>query len=438
MRSGEQKEHVVIIGGGFGGLYAAKMLSRAPVKITIIDKRNFHLFQPLLYQVAAGWLSPGEIASPLRVVFSRYKNVYVQNALVTDIDPEGKKVIFKDGELRYDTLIVATGSNHHYFGHEEWASMAPGLKTIEDALTIRKKILLSFEAAERDNDPVEQRAWMTFLIIGAGPTGVELAGTIAELSRTTLKSDFRNIDTANARIILVEADDRVLRTYPTELSAKAEETLTKLGVEIRLNTMVKNIGDNTALIEMNGTSEKIQASTILWTAGVKASKLGKTIGEKTGAELDPTGRVIVKADLSVPGHPDIFVIGDLANYAHQGGEPLPGVAQVAMQEGRYVAGLIEDRINGREPAPFKYKDKGSLAVIGSTQAVADLGRLRFSGFFAWLIWAFIHISYLIEFENRAVVFFRWAWNYFTRKRGVRLITGHDPLPLVKKSRGWKE
>lgn len=438
MKNSKYKEHVVIIGGGFGGLYAAKMLSRAPVKITIIDKRNFHLFQPLLYQVAAGWLSPGEIASPLRVVFSRYKNVYVQNARVTDIYPEGKKVIFNDGELRYDTLIVATGSNHHYFGHEEWSQTAPGLKTIEDALTIRKKILLSFEAAERVSDPQEQRSWMTFLIIGAGPTGVELAGTIAELSRTTLKSDFRNIDTAQARIILVEATDRVLRAYPPELSKKAEEELEKLGVEVRLNTMVKNIENNTASIEMNGTTEEIQSRTMLWTAGVKASKLGITLGERTGAELDSLGRVLVKPDLSVPGHPDIFVIGDLANYSHQDGEPLPGVAQVAMQEGRYVASLIEDRLNGKETAPFKYKDKGSLAIIGSSNAVADLGRLHFSGFFAWLIWALIHISYLIEFENRAVVFFRWAWNYFTRKRGVRLITGKDAIPVVNKHRSLDE
>ena len=438
MLSGKHKEYVVIIGGGFGGLYAAKMLSRAGVKITIIDKRNFHLFQPLLYQVAAGWLSPGEIASPLRVVFSRYKNVYVQNAQVTDIDPQGKKVVFKDGELHYDTLIVATGSNHHYFGHDEWAQTAPGLKTIEDALAIRRKILLSFEAAERDSDPEEQSQWMTFLIIGAGPTGVELAGTIAELSRTTLKYDFRNIDTSNARIILVEAADRVLRTYPPGLSKRAEKKLTDLGVEIRLHSMVKNIEDNTAYIEMNGTSEKIQARTMLWTAGVKASKLGETIGEKTGAELDELGRVVVNPDLSVPGYPDIFVIGDLANYSHQGTEPLPGVAQVAMQEGRYVAGLIEDRIKGKEIPPFKYHDKGSLAIIGSSYAVADLGRLRFSGFFAWLVWALIHISYLVEFENRAVVFFRWAWNYLTRKRGVRLITGKDPLPQVKKSRDWDE
>jgi len=436
MLNGKHKEHVVIVGGGFGGLYAAKMLSRAGVKITVIDKRNFHLFQPLLYQVAAGWLSPGEIASPLRVIFSRCKNVYVQNARVTDIDPEGKKVIFKDGELHYDTLIVATGSNHHYFGHDEWAETAPGLKTIEDALTIRKKILLSFEAAERDSDPEEQRAWMTFLIIGAGPTGVELAGTIAELSHATLKSDFRNIDTTKARIILVEAADRVLRSYPPELSRNAGEELTKLGVEIRLNTMVKNIQHNTASIEMNGSRETIQARTILWTAGVKASRLGKTIEERTGAPLDNMGRVVVNTDLSVPGYPDILVIGDLANYSHQGTEPLPGVAQVAMQEGRYAASLIEDRIKGKETAPFKYQDKGSLAIIGSSYAVADLGRLRFSGFFAWLVWALIHIGYLIEFENRAVVFFRWAWNYFTRKRGVRLITGEDPLPLVKKSRDW--
>ena len=438
MNNGDHQEHVVIVGGGFGGMYAAKMLSKAPVKITIIDKRNFHLFQPLLYQVAAGWLSPGEIASPLRVIFSSQKNVYVQNAEVIDIDPEGRKVIFKDGDLHYDTLIVAAGTSHHYFGHDEWEETAPGLKTIEDALTMRKKILLSFEAAERETDPRAQREWMTFLIIGAGPTGVELAGTIAELSRTTLRPDFRNIDTAKAKIILVEGRGHALPSYPEELSLKAEHSLKKLGVEIRLNTMVTDINNNVASIQTNGTGEEIPSRTILWTAGVKASKLGKTIGERTGAELDSMGRVIVKEDLSVPEHPNIFVIGDLANYSHQGGKPLPGVAQVAMQEGNYVAKVIKSRLKGKEPPSFKYEDKGSLAIIGSSDAVADLGKLRFSGFFAWLIWALVHINYLIEFENRVVVLFRWAWNYFTRKRGVRLITGEEPFPLVKKSRGWEE
>jgi NADH dehydrogenase len=435
MDKSEYEQHVVILGGGFGGLYAAKMLSSAPVKITIIDKRNFHLFQPLLYQVAAGWLSPGDIASPLRVVFSRYKNVYIQNAEATGIDPLEKKVILSDGEVAYDTLIVATGSNHHYFGHDDWASTAPGLKTVEDALRIRRKILLPFEEAERESGPEAQREWMTFLIIGAGPTGVELAGTIGELSRNTLKSDFRNIDTSQAKIILVEGRDQVLPSYPRELAEKAEGSLRKLGVEIRLNSMVTNIEGNAASIEANGTGEKILSRTILWTAGVKASFLGKSISEKTGAELDASGRVIVNHDLSVPGHPEILVIGDLANYSHQGGEPLPGVAQVAMQEGRYAAGLIEDRMKGKETKPFKYADKGSLAIIGTSSAVADLGRLRFSGFFAWLIWAFVHINYLIEFDNRVVVLFRWAWNYLTRKRGIRLITGEHPLPVANDDRG---
>ena len=333
---------------------------------------------------------------------------------------------------------MATGTDQSYFGHDDWAETAPGLKTIEDALEIRKKILLSFEAAERDSDPGEKMQWMTFLIVGAGPSGVELASTIADLSRKTLKNDFRNIDTSKARIILVEGQDKVLPTYPEKLSDVAEETLKKHGVEVRLGTFVENIEGNDVTIKMNDKEETISSRTILWTAGVKASSMGKIIGERTGAELDRMGRVIVNADLTVPGHPDIYVIGDLANYSHQDGKPLPGVAQVAMQEGNYVAKLIIGRITGKEPPPFKYYDKGSLAVIGTSDAVADLGRLHFSGFFAWIIWALVHINYLIEFENRIVVLFRWAWSYMTRQRGVRLITGEEPYPLVKKSRGWDE
>ena len=419
----EELHHIVILGGGFGGLYAAKMLSQDKVKVTIIDKRNFHLFQPLLYQVAAGWLSPGDIASPLRVVLNDYKNTYVLKAEVTDIIPDEKKVIFNDGKITYDTLIVATGSHHHYFGHDNWAETAPGLKTVEDALEMRRKILLSFEEAEKETDPLKQQEWMTFLIIGAGPTGVELAGTIGELTRNTLKEDFRNINTEDSKIILVEGLNHVLPTYPPDLSEKAEKSLKKLGVNIRLNTMVTKIEDNRASISRNGDSEVIESRTILWTAGVKASSLGQALAKHSGSKLDKSGRVIVNPDLSVPGHPNIFVIGDLAHFSYKGEAPLPGVAPVAMQEGRYVAKLILDRIQGKEIKPFEYKEKGNLAVIGTNSAVADFGSLKFSGFLAWLIWAIVHIRYLIEFDSKIVVLFRWAWSYFTRKRGIRLITG---------------
>ncbi len=433
MDSGTKKcHHVVILGGGFGGLYAAKRLSKLGVRVTLVDKRNFHLFQPLLYQVAAGWLSPGEIASPLRMVLNRYKNTYVYQAVVTDILPEEKTVVLKDGKLTYDTLIVATGSYHHYFGHDEWEKDAPGLKTVEDALEMRRKILLSFEAAEREPDLNIQREWMTFLIVGAGPTGVELAGTIGELARTTLKNDFRNIDTRQTCIVLVEGQDHVLPTYPEELSKKAEESLGSLGVTIRLNTLVTKIDGNTVHVLRNGVPEAIQSRTILWTAGVKASFLGKVLEERAGAGLDGGGRVIVAPDLSIPGRPDIFVIGDLANFSHQGGAPLPGVAPVAMQEGSYVAGLIADRLAGKETKDFRYFNKGNLAVIGRNVAVADIGKLKLSGFPAWLIWALVHISYLIEFDNKVMVLFQWAWNYFTRRRGVRLITGDMPPELVER------
>ncbi len=427
--------HVVILGGGFGGLYASKALSRSGIRVTLIDKRNFHLFQPLLYQVAAGWLSPGEIASPLRMVLSRYKNTRVYQAEVTDIVPDEKAVVLRDGIITYDTLIVATGSSHHYFGHEEWAGIAPALKTVEDALEMRRKILLSFEAAEREPDPAIQKEWMTFLIIGAGPTGVELAGTIGELSRTTLKQDFRNIDTGKAEIILVEGRGQVLPAYPRDLSEKAAESLRRLGVTIRLDTLVTDIAGNTAVLSRDGAREEIVSRTMLWTAGVKASPLGRVLSKRAGAALDGSGRVVVGPDLSIPGRPEIFVIGDLASFTPEGGQPLPGVAQVAMQEGRYVAELIRGRLSGKETRPFRYFDKGSLAVIGRNAAVADLGRVRLSGFPAWLIWAFVHISYLIEFDSKVLVLFQWAWNYFTRKRGVRLITGDYPSSLVGNKKG---
>jgi NADH dehydrogenase len=424
------KHRVVILGGGFGGLYTAKSLGRSPVQVTLMDKRNFHLFQPLLYQVATGGLSPGEIASPLRAVLSRNKNTEVLIAEATDIDPEQQKVILRDGQVGYDTLIVSTGVSHHYFGNEQWAETAPGLKTIEDALDIRRRIFLAFEAAERETDPLKRRAWLTFVVVGGGPTGVELAGALGELAHKTLKDDFRSIDPTETQIFLLEGVDRILPPYPADLSAKAAASLKELGVTVRPNTLVTDIQGETITIKHGDQASQIQAHTVLWAAGVKASPLGQILAQRTGVALDRAGRVLVEPDLTVAGHPNIFVIGDLAAFTHQGEKPLPGVAQVAMQQGQYVARLIAARLAGRQMKPFHYFDKGSLAVIGRNAAVADLGFLKLSGFPAWFIWIFIHIMYLVEFDNRLLVFFQWAWSYFTRKRGARLITGDDPFPLV--------
>ncbi len=418
-----EKERVVIIGGGFGGLYAAQNLKHASVEITLIDKRNFHLFQPLLYQVATGGLSPGDIASPLRAVLKRQKNVTVLQAEVVDLDTTQKKVHLRDGEVNYDTLIVATGVTHHYFGNDQWADKAPGLKTIEDALTIRSRILAAFEAAERETDPAKRQAWLTFVIVGAGPTGVELAGALAELAHGTLKDDFSRIDPRDATIYLVEGTDRVLPPYPPELSAKAEEALTKLGVTVQRQSLVTNIEEEEVTLRHDDQERIIQARTVLWAAGMKASGLGQILADQTGVALDKAGRVKVESDLSIAGHPNIFVIGDLAHSAIDDGPPLPGVAQVAMQQGKYVSDLIEARLSNKARLPaFRYNDKGSLAVVGRNAAVADLGRLKFAGFPAWLAWLFIHVWFLIEFDNKLLVLIQWGWNYLTRKRGARLIT----------------
>jgi NADH dehydrogenase len=423
---------VVIVGGGFGGLYTAKSLNHAPVKVTLVDKRNFHLFQPLLYQVATGGLSPGDIASPLRAVLHQQKNTAVLNAEVTDIDPRRHTVILRDGELKYDTLIVATGVSHHYFGHEEWAEIAPGLKTIEDALEIRRRILLAFEAAERETDPQKRQAWMTFVVIGGGPTGLELAGALAELAHATLREDFQNINPAEAEILLLEGVERVLPTYPLDLSVQAQTALTRLGVTVRTSTRVTDIQDHVITLRHSEQEEQILAQTIVWAAGMKASTMGQVLAEHTGVELDRVGRVMVEPNLTIAGQPDIFVIGDLAHFAHQDGEPLPGVAPVAMQQGRYVANLVKRRLEGKSLLAFRYVNKGNLAVIGRNMGVADLGAWKFAGFLAWLAWVFVHIWYLIEFDNKLLVLFQWAWNYFTRKRGARLITGDDPYPLVER------
>jgi NADH dehydrogenase len=422
--------HVVIIGGGFGGLHAAKALRHVPARVTLIDKRNFHLFQPLLYQVATGGLSPADIAHPLRSVFARDRHVSVMMAEVSDIDVTQRRVILRDGSLTYDTLVLATGASHQYFGHDEWAPQAPSLKTIEDALAMRRRIFLAFEAAERAADPTKRQALMTFVIVGGGPTGVELAGTLGELSHTTLKDHFRAIDPTQVTIFLLEGQERVLATFPADLSAKAEVALGQLGVTVQTSTVVTDIDQGTVLIRHGEATDSIQAHTILWTAGVKASSLGASLAKYTGAELDRAGRVTVQPDLTVPGHPEIFVIGDLAAFTHQDGKLLPGLAAVAIQQGRYVGDAIRQRLQGKTPQHFRYVNKGSLAIIGRNAGVADLGRLHLVGFPAWLLWLFVHILYLIGFDNKLLVLFQWAWNYVTRKRGAQLITGDDPFPLV--------
>lgn len=424
----QSPHHVVIVGGGFGGLYAAKALAKAPVKVTLIDKRNFHLFQPLLYQVATGGLSAGDISSPLRAVLSRQKNTEVLMGEVTNINPQQQTIKLQNKELTYDSLIVATGVSHHYFGNEQWAPTAPGLKTVEDALEMRRRIFLAFEAAEKETDPEKRSAWLTFVLVGGGPTGVELAGALAELAYSTLKDDFRNIDTSETRILLLEGMERILPPYPPELSAKAQASLQRLGVTVQTKTLVTNIENNIVTIRRGEEIEHIPAQTILWAAGMKASGMGQVLSNSTGVELDRAGRVMVAPDLSISQHPNIFVIGDLANYVHQDGKPLPGVAPVAMQEGQYVARLIQKQLKNETLPTFRYADYGSLAVIGRNAAVVDLRFIKFAGFPAWLAWIFIHIFYLIEFDNKLLVLLQWAWNYFTRKRGARLITNQEELP----------
>ena len=418
---------VVIIGGGFGGLYVAKALGRAPVAVTVVDRRNFHLFQPLLYQVATGGLSPGEIASPLRVVLKNHRNTEVLLGEAIDLDVANRRVILRDGEVPYDELVIATGATHHYFGNHQWEALAPGLKTIENATEIRSRLLLAFERAEREQNPEERRAWLNFVIVGGGPTGVELAGALGEIANDTLRHDFRHINPRDACIVLVEGEPRVLPTFPPDLSAKAERQLISLGVRPRTNAMVTQIDADGVTISVGGHDERIAAHTVLWAAGVRASRMGKVLAERAGAPLDRAGRVLVEPDLTVPGHPEIFVIGDLAAFTHQGGKLLPGVAPVAMQQGSYVARLIRDRAAGRAaPAPFHYFNKGNLATIGRNKAVADFGKVHIAGFPAWFTWVFVHLMYLVEFDNRLLVFVEWVYNYFTRNRGARLITGRKP------------
>jgi NADH dehydrogenase len=409
-----RKPHVVIVGAGFGGLEAAKKLGNEPVRVTVLDRTNHHLFQPLLYQIATAALSPADIAAPVRGILSRFSNIEVLLAEVKSVNVAAKTLSIGDQEIAYDYLILATGSRHSYFGHDEWDKLAPGLKSLEDAVEIRRRLLLAFEYAEKVTDPAAKAAAMTFVIIGGGPTGVELAGAIAEIARYTLAKDFRHIDPSNARVILVEGDQRVLSGFPEDLSASALKQLKDLGVEVRTGIHAKNLTE--AGLEVG--DELIPCRVKIWAAGNAASFVGKTMG----VAVDKVGRVIVNEDLTIPGHPEVQVIGDLANFTHQTGKPLPGVSPVAMQQGRHAAHNILAMIDGRKPQRFRYWDKGSMATIGRNKAVADLNFLHLSGLPAWLVWLFIHVIFLVGFRNRVAVLMQWAWAYFTFNKGARLIT----------------
>jgi NADH dehydrogenase len=416
---------VVIVGGGFAGLSAAQRLTSDLLDVTLIDRRNYHLFQPLLYQVATGSLSPGEIAAPLRGILSRQSNARVLLGTVVDVDPDSKRVFLEDGAiLDYDSLIVATGSQTSYFGHNEWQEWAPGLKSIEEATTIRHKILYAFEVAERISDPEQRRAWLTFVIVGAGPTGVELAGAIGEIARQTLRNDFRSIHPQEAQIILLDGATRVLMSFPEDLAEKASDSLAKLGVQVKCGARVKRVEKEGLTIESGNQTDSIAAKTVIWAGGITASPFGEVLSTRTNAEADKGGRVKVKADLTIPNYPDIYVIGDLASATDGDGKPFPGLAQVAMQGGSYAAKAILRKVKGKpELSPFRYLDKGTLAVIGRAAAVANVFGLHISGFLAWLVWAFIHLMYLVTFQSRLLVFIQWAIQDLTFNRGARLITG---------------
>jgi NADH dehydrogenase len=408
--------HIVIIGGGFGGLAAARALRHADVRVTLLDRRNHHVFQPLLYQVATATLSPGDIAAPIRWILRRIQNVRVLLGEAQRVDAAARRVHLTDGGVvEYDWLIVATGSSHAYFGHGDWEVNAPGLKTLEDAIGIRRRILIAFERAEREEDAARRHELLTFAIVGGGPTGVELAGTLAEIARQTLRDEFRSIDTARARIVLVEAGPTILPTFPETLRNAARESLRRLGVEIQEGTAVTAVDAHGVMI---GT-ERLDAGTVLWAAGVAASSLVATLG----VPLDRAGRVLVEPDLSIPGHPEVFVVGDAAAFLHQGGRLLPGVAQTAMQGAGHAARMILRRLRGESTRPFVYRDLGSMAIVGRRAAITDLGWLRLSGTLAWFAWLFLHIFMLIGFRNRMVVLFEWAVAYLTFQRGARLITG---------------
>lgn len=421
------RPHVVIVGGGFGGLYAAFALHRQPVRVTVVDRHNYHLFQPLLYQVATAGLSPGDIAQPIRQILRRSPNIAVVLADAVAVDLPSRRLKLADGELAYEYLLLATGASHAYFGHEEWRPYAPGLKDLDDALEIRRRVLLAFEAAEREADPARRRAWLTFVIVGGGPTGVELAGTLAEIARHALLRDFRVIDPTQARILLLEAGSRVLSGFAESLSAVAARQLAALGVEVLTGSAVTRIA---AGVVAAGPLE-ISAETVLWAAGVTASPLARTLG----VPLDRAGRVLVEPDLTIPGHPEVYVIGDLATFLQQGGIPLPGMAPVAIQMGKHAARNILRAVQGEPTRPFHYRNKGMMATIGRHAAVAELGAVRLHGLVAWFVWLLVHILFLIGFRSRVLVLIQWAWAYVTFKRGVRLITGSTGLPARRSAMG---
>ncbi len=408
------KPHVVIIGSGFGGLEGAKKLACENVRVTVVDRTNYHLFQPLLYQVATAALSPADIAAPVRGILGRCKNMTVILAEVVSVDVNARRVIMVDGQLDYDFLILATGARHSYFGHPEWERFAPGLKSLEDAVEIRRRILLAFEFAEKTNDEAARKAAMTFVVVGGGPTGVEMAGAIAEIARYTLASDFRRIDPSQARIIVIEGEPCVLASFPEDLQQKAAQQLRDLGVELRTGVHATNLSDEGLQVG----DEFIPCRVKVWAAGNTASSVGASLG----VPMDRAGRVMVNDDLTIPGHPEVQVIGDLANFPHQTGKPLPGVSPVAMQQGRHAAANILGTLEGRKPQRFWYWDKGSMATIGKNKAVADLHWLHLSGLPAWLVWAFVHVLFLVGFRNRVAVLFQWAWAYITFNKGARLIT----------------
>jgi NADH dehydrogenase len=417
---------VIILGGGFGGLYAARALGRAPVEVTLIDRRNFHLFQPLLYQVATGSLSPGEICAPLRSILSRQKNTRVLLGEAVDIDPLARTLTLKDGgQFAYDSLIVSTGSKTSYYGQDGWRTSAPSLKTVEEATAIRHKILFAFEAAERETDPRKRTAWLTFVIVGAGATGVELGGALGEIARHTLRNDFRSIHPPDARILILDGSPRVLPSYPQDLSTHAEGSLRDLGVMVKSGVKVIAVdAGGVTYEEPGGGHQRVESKTVLWAGGVTVTTFGRKLAERTGAPTARAGHIEVNPDLTVPGFPDIYVVGDLALAKNREGKPLPGVAQVAMQGGAYAAKAIVARLNGpKELDPFHYFDKGDLAVIGRGRAVANIFGWHLSGLFAWLVWLFVHLMYLVQFQSRILVFVQWGMEYVTFSRGARLITG---------------
>ena len=420
-----------------GGLDAARAMRRADVRVTLVDRRNFHLFQPLLYQVATGGLSPANIAMPLRSILKRQKNVRVVLGEVVAIDPALQRVILADGLIPYDTLVVAAGARHHYFGNANFEEQAPGLKSIEDATLIRKRIMTAFETAERHPDPRVVARCMTFVIVGGGPTGVELAGAIGELALHTLRAEFRNIDTREARIFLVEGSERILRTYPESLSRRAAACLQKLGVTPRLSTLVEDITAERVSLRCGDETDAVATNNVFWTAGVQASPLGMLLARAVGVETDPAGRLIVEPDCTLSGHQNVYVVGDLAHYAHGHGQPLPGLGAVAMQQGAFVADCIGRKLQDKPARQFRYKDRGQMATVGKAAAVVNLGRIQFGGWLAWLFWLLVHLLLLVGFENRALVLMQWCWNYCTRNRSARLIT-HGDAVLIHRDDGLRE